>query len=75
MSNDSLARSGWGGIVSVAKGPFVSQGVLVGDDLHLFRHHGVLHGELADQGQVPKSLLKGLLTFLMQLSKRTELSM
>jgi hypothetical protein len=33
-------------------------GVLVSDGEHCFRHPGVFHGELTDQGRVSESLLK-----------------
>jgi hypothetical protein len=34
------------------------QSILVGNGQHLLRRHGVLHGELPDQGRVPESLLE-----------------
>jgi hypothetical protein len=60
---------GWARLIRVARlffllllsdieGRLLGQGIFVGDCQHLFWHPGVLHGELADKGRVPKSLLE-----------------
>jgi hypothetical protein len=40
------------------EGNHLSQGVLVSDSEHLFSCPRILHGEVTDQGRVPKSLLE-----------------
>jgi hypothetical protein len=40
------------------EGRLLSQGIFVGYCQHLFKHPGILHGELADQGRVHDSFLK-----------------
>jgi hypothetical protein len=37
-------------LLSGVEGHLLSQGILVGNCQHLFRHPGVLHGKLVDQG-------------------------
>jgi hypothetical protein len=37
---------------------FLRQGIFVDDCQYLFRHPGILHGELADQERVSKSFLE-----------------
>jgi hypothetical protein len=47
-------------LLFVVEGHFLSQDVFVGDSQHFFWCHGILHGELADQGWLPQSLLEEL---------------